>query len=93
MREKGYAGTTVLAVGKVIMGKVPERAPGKSTHSMFYAYILPPTRNGNPFDPYEAISGPIKLVIGSNCSLGSYRFDKISTIASGQVLQIEKLIS
>ena len=26
--------------------------------------ILPPTRNGNPFDPYEAISGPVKLVIG-----------------------------
>ena len=48
MREKGYAGTTVLAVGKVIMGKVPERAPGKSTHSMFYAYIFSMSQSMQP---------------------------------------------
>ena len=57
-----------------------------------FLVILPPTINGIPFDPYEAISGHIKLVISSNCSLGSYRLDEISTTASDQVLQIEKLI-
>ena len=37
--------------------------------------------------------GPMKLVSGSNKSLGTYRFDEISTVALGQVLQIEKLTS
>ena len=35
----------------------------------------------------------MKLVSGSNKSLGTYRFDEISTVAPGQVLSIEKLIS
>ena len=42
--------------------------------------VLPPTRNGNPFGSNEAISGPINLVSGSNCSLGSYRLEDISTM-------------
>ena len=39
------------------------------------------------------IWGPIKLISGLNQSLGTYRFDEISTVALGQVLEIEKLIS
>ena len=32
----------------------------------------------------------MKLVGGSNWSVGTYRFDEISTVALGLVLQIEK---
>ena len=42
------------------------------------------------FDNF-VIWGPMKLVSGSNKSLGTYRFDDISTVALGQVLQIEML--
>ena len=55
-------------------------------------YVLPPTRNDRPFCNNVVVWGPMKLVSGSNKSLGTYRFDKISTVALGQGLQIEKLI-
>ena len=54
--------------------------------------LLPRTRNANPFGSNKAISGPMKLVSGLNYSLGSYSFDEISTMALGQVFQIEKFI-
>ena len=54
---------------------------------------LPPTRNDRPFCDNFVIWGPMKLVSGSNKSLGTYRFDEISTVALGQVLPIEKLVS
>ena len=55
--------------------------------------VLPPTtRNDRPFYDNFVIWGPMKLVSGSNKSLGTYRFDEISTVALGQVLEIEKLI-
>ena len=56
-------------------------------------YVLPPTRNDRPFCDNFVMWGPMKLVSGSNKSLGTYRFDEISTVALGQVLEIEKLIS
>ena len=55
-------------------------------------HILPRTRNANPFGFNKAISGLIKLVSGLNLSLGSYSFVEISTMALGEVLQIEKFI-
>ena len=55
-------------------------------------YFLQLLRNGNSFGSYEAISGPIKLVSDSNCSLGFYSFCEISTMSQGQVLQIEMVI-
>ena len=42
--------------------------------------VLPPTKNGNPFGSFEAIPGPITLVSGSNCGLGSHSFGEISTM-------------
>ena len=65
------------------------------TFLMLYSIldVLPPTRNDRPFCDNFVIWGPMKLVSGSNKSLGTYRFDEISTVALGQVLQIEKLIS
>ena len=52
--------------------------------------VLPPTRNDRPFCDNFVIWGPMKLVGGSNWSVGTYRFDETSTVAQGQVLQIEK---
>ena len=44
-----------------------------------------PTSNGSPLGCDEVTSGPMKLVWWlKNCSLGSYRFDDISTVALGQ---------
>ena len=54
--------------------------------------VLPPTRNDRPFCDNFVKLGPMKLVDGSNGSVGTYRFDETSTVALGQVLQIEKMI-
>ena len=59
---------------------------------LYLLEVLPPTRNDRPFCDNFVIWGPMKLVSGSNKSLGTYRFDEISTVALGQVLEIEKLI-
>ena len=59
---------------------------------MLICYVLPRSRNANPFGSNKAISGLMKLVSSLNLTLGSYSFVEISTMALGEVLQIEKLI-
>ena len=46
--------------------------------------VLPPGKNDRPFSDNFVIWDPMNLVGGSNWSLGSSRFDEISTVALGQ---------
>ena len=67
-------------------------------HELWYLFVialivvLPPGKNDRPFRDNFVKWHPMNLVGGSNWSLGSCRLEEISMIASGQVLQIEKLI-
>ena len=52
-------------------------------------HILPPGKNDRPFSDNFVIWDPMNLVGGSNWSLGSSRFDEISTVALGQCFRMK----
>ena len=52
-------------------------------------YVLPPGKNDRPFSGNLVIWDPMNLVGGSNWSLGSSRFDEISTVALGQCVRMK----
>ena len=51
--------------------------------------VLPPGKNDRPFRDNFVIWDPMNLVGGSNWSLGSSRFDEISTVALGQCFRMK----
>ena len=60
-----------------------------SLKQFLFWFVLPPGKNDRPFSDNFVIWDPMNLVGGSNWSLGSYRFDEISTMALGQCFRLD----